>query len=33
MEACGGSTAAPDEARYIANSESPYLFSRTTQDE
>jgi hypothetical protein len=27
MEACAGSTAAPDEARYMENSESPRFFS------
>jgi hypothetical protein len=33
MDACAGSTAAPDETRYLENSEYPYSFSRTTQDE
>ncbi len=33
MDACGGSTAAPGEARYMENLESPYSFFRTTQDE
>jgi hypothetical protein len=27
MDACAGSTAAPDEARYMKNSESPHFFS------
>ena len=27
MEACAGSTSAPDEARYMKNSELPHFFS------